>query len=773
MRLWSLSNAGRHSILSILSVAAFGLSACHSERCSAATSLEECNVVWETPSGDSSGSMPIGNGDIGLNVWTEDNGDLLLLISKTDSWDENNELFKLGRIRVVLSDAEQGASPFGKGEFLRQQLRLREGCIEIVGGKRNARSILRVWVDANRPVIRVESESRAKLAMTVKLEVWRTEPRMFTEVEFGSNRDVETADKGVVTPDVVVDDVGDSLTWYHRNESSIWPVGMRLQGMESVMDQFADPLLRRTFGATVRGEGFAKKDSKTLSSVGASTHHCVGIYPLTTQTPTVAAFLSQIKDQAVAVDAVAIAEARRQHEEWWGNFWDRSWIRVSGDNDAQKVAQAYTLQRWISACNGRGNAPIKFNGSIFTVEWREKGKIKSNPDYRRWGSAYWWQNTRLPYWPMLASGDYDLMQPMFKMYMDSLPLAMARNRIWFNCEGAFMPETMNSWGMYCNIDYGWKRDGLAVSEMVNPYIRWIYSSGLDLTMMMLDYYEHTGDEKMAREMLVPWADAMLRYFDTRYKRDAEGKLLLDPTQSIETYQSGVTNDTPTVAGLHAVLPRLLSLPAELTGEEIRTRWTRLLGEIPELPIGERAGKRVILPAKTFGDRGNCENPELYTIFPFRIYGVDKPDLQLAQNTYDARVEKSFFGWQQTATQAAMLGRADEARRMLVENAKGKDKESRFPAFWGPNYDWVPDQDHGGNILNALQSMILLAEGRRIVLFPAWPSGWDVDFKLHAPFKTVVEGKVRDGKLSELSVTPPERMKDVTVMSVEREIPASQ
>ena len=39
--------------------------------------LEQYNVVWETASQDSSGSMPIGNGDIGLNVWVEEDGDLL------------------------------------------------------------------------------------------------------------------------------------------------------------------------------------------------------------------------------------------------------------------------------------------------------------------------------------------------------------------------------------------------------------------------------------------------------------------------------------------------------------------------------------------------------------------------------------------------------------------------------------------------------------------------------------------------------------------------
>jgi hypothetical protein len=30
--------------------------------------LDDYNVIWNTPSHDSSGSMPLGNGDIALNV---------------------------------------------------------------------------------------------------------------------------------------------------------------------------------------------------------------------------------------------------------------------------------------------------------------------------------------------------------------------------------------------------------------------------------------------------------------------------------------------------------------------------------------------------------------------------------------------------------------------------------------------------------------------------------------------------------------------------------
>ena len=61
-------------------------------------------------------------------------------------------------------------------------------------------------------------------------------------------------------------------------------------------------------------------------------------------------------------------------------------------------------------------------------------------------------------------------------------------------------------------------------------------------------------------------------------------------------------------------------------------------------------------------------------------------------------------------------------------------------------------------------MLMQCEGKQINLFPAWPKEWDVEFKLHAPMKTTVEGVYRGGKLQTLKVTPAERQKDVTQLS---------
>jgi hypothetical protein len=57
-------------------------------------------------------------------------------------------------------------------------------------------------------------------------------------------------------------------------------------------------------------------------------------------------------------------------------------------------------------------------------------------------------------------------------------------------------------------------------------------------------------------------------------------------------------------------------------------------------------------------------------------------------------------------------------------------------------------------------MLLQSDGRKIYLLPAWPREWDVDFKLHAPMRTTVEGQFQAGKLVRLRVNPVERTADV-------------
>jgi hypothetical protein len=430
-------------------------------------------------------------------------------------------------------------------------------------------------------------------------------------------------------------------------------------------------------------------------------------------------------------------------------------ITVPGQIDISTASRYYALQRFVSACAGRGAYPIKFNGSIFTMDWHKHEQVNGvdtekvmSADARDWGGMYWLQNTRAMYWPMLESGDFDMMQPLFRMYRAQLPGNAKQVREFYSHDGAYIAETKPFWGGLPNIKPGEGGD----------YTKHYYTPILELSAMMLDYFAYTGDREFVKQTLLPVAEAGLTFFDRHFKRE-NGKLLLDPSNAIETYWA-VRNPAPDIAGLRWVLQGLLALPKDLTTPEQRDGWQRFLAEIPELPVAEKEGKRVLSPAEKYDQSRNCENPELYAVYPFRHFGMGRDNLDLARASFAARRVKMDGCWTLDGIQAALLGNTDAAAANMLAVFSRKDSQCRFPVFWDRGFDYVPDEDNGGNALNVLQLMLLQSPGDRILLFPAWPKEWDVNFKLHASGNTTVECVYRGGKIEKLTVTPASRAKDI-------------
>ena len=707
--------------------------------------INQYNVVWTTPSEDPHGSMPLGNGDVGVNVWVEPSGELVFYISKTDAWDENGRLCKIGRVRVTFDP------PLPVTNGFRQELKLSEGVIEIESRIQNSGARIRLWVDANRPVVRIESESEQAVNCRAEVELWRLRERPFGKDDdhFSGRGLSDFSFKPTVLPDIVVTSAAPRVVWYHRNTRSLYPLCSRTQHLEELAERFPDPLLNHTFGASLAGTGFVRDGAQGLRSLVPAKRHDLSVTVLAAKTETPAAWQAQLE-----LMEKSSSSSWEAHVKWWGAFWDRSWIFLSGTPEAATVTRGYVLQRFMNACAGRGGSPIKFNGSIFTVEAKPGASPETpegDPDWRKWGGNYWFQNTRLAYWPMLEAGDFDLMDAWFRMYRDALPLSQARVETYYKFKNAAQfPETMYGWGLPNNGDYGWTN---TAPEPSNPYISRYWNGSLELIAVMLDRYDFTQDKTFERDTLVPLADALISFLDQYWpKRDANGKIVFDPAQSLETWHVAV-NPLPEIAGLRFLLPRLLELTA--TSEQ-KARWKKMLEELPPIPVKDG----LLQPAETFAKKKNSENPALYAVFPYRLYGVGKPDLDMARATYQARSTRHNKGWCQDSIQAACLGLGDEAGRLVSARAAKRNEAHRFPAMWGPNFDWTPDQDHGNNILTTLQLMLLQYEGDKIFVLPAWPKGWDVAFKLHAPKQTTVEGVYRSGKMEELKVTPESRRKDI-------------
>src|SRR5687768_5053333 len=143
--------------------------------------VDAYNVVWTSPSKDSSGSMPLGNGDTGLNVWTEESGDIVFYISKSDAWAETTRLVKVGRVRLRMNP-----NPFAGGAPFKQTLNLKAGEIAIEGGKPGSKVKVVLWVDAFSPVIRVDADMEKATEVQAQLERWRDQPRILEGEEIKS-----------------------------------------------------------------------------------------------------------------------------------------------------------------------------------------------------------------------------------------------------------------------------------------------------------------------------------------------------------------------------------------------------------------------------------------------------------------------------------------------------------------------------------------------------------------------------------------------------------
>lgn len=721
----------------------------------AAQKIADFNLVHKQKGTDSWSSMPLGNGELSAQVWTNPNGAIELYLGRTDSRDAMDNVLKIGKLSLQFEPnillPENGYT---------ETLVVDEGLFRI----KNSTAQIEVRVDANNQALVIAGYSSVPVKIKVTNNIWRKENRNWQKeeyiAEYGNN---EIPFEPYMEADETIKNLRQSIGWYHRNTSDVF-FTETMRANDMLNEGIKSPLINRTFGAIVSGNGLLAVNDTVLQSAKEQKQFIIKAVVDCKQTPSAEAFVQGLQKLSGTVSQSNEPVMLAAHKKWWADFWTRSYVFFTADEVRLKdtlhiLNRGYVLQRYVNAIGGRGNLPIKFNGSTLVLD-TYKNKIGNvsgkSADARLWSGAFWWQNTRLMYFPMLTSGDFDLIEPFIKFYKEQLRVAKIMTKKFYGHDGARLVETTHFWGVWRGGDIGWNRAGLQPGISTNPYIKDVIIAGLEIVNYLLDYHAYTKDEALMQNTILPFATDILLFYDQHYKRDASGKLLIAPAQSLETFIEGV-NPTPDIAGLQFVVPRV----KRFAKNDLLQLCERLESAIPEIPTGEVNGKKVILPIASFKKKINVEFPELYPVFPFRLYGTGKSNNPIASETFKEK-QRSYQGWHQTAIQAAMLGITDSASKILISNGLAFDKRFRFPAFWGPNYDYTPDQCHAGNFINTIQTMILQAEDDNIYLLPAWPGHWNLKFKLHAPGKTAVEGEWKNGKMIQYKTSPAQRVSNVSI-----------
>ena len=725
--------------LVLLLVAAALAEGCKSSTADAADYIPH-DLVWTTQSSNSSESMPCGGHDIGMNVWVE-GGDLLFYVQQSGWFDENNTLLKAGRWRLHVD-----GNPFGTGDYkspqtdFRQRLCLDDGAIYISGGGVE----VRLWADVHSPVIFAAIVSQHSRRATLSYESWRYRDRSVTKAECQqcSYKWLVPKDCTTFADSITAND--DRLTFSHRNRTeTVFDYTVALEQLDAVKDSLYNPI----GGLLMQGEMVAPGFHFTGTTDGqyASTDYRAWNFRC-----------DKLKRSVVTIslnhqttNPLNHQLSKKRSARWWHQFWQRSWIVSDTQNDSlQSMIRNYELMRYMLACNAYGQWPTKFNGGLFTFDpVYVDSTMAFTPDYRKWGGGTMTaQNQRLVYWPMLKSGDYDMMEAQIGTYYRILPNAVARTRHYWGHGGASFTEQIENFGLPNPAEYGKHPEGTDPGVERNAWLEYQWDTALEFAMMEMllvksnhNYSLFTKNYKLSEETL--------RFFFEHYQWEArklgakaldeQGHLIIYPGSACETYKMAY-NPSSTIAALRAVSEKLRVKDEEL---------------IPDIPLRVIDGDTCIAPAITWARIQNTETPQLYPVWPCRIYGLGRPGLQTARNTYlkdpHAVAMRSAKGWKQDNIWAACLGLTDEARRLNIE--KLSNGPYRFPAFYAPGFDWAPDHNRGGAGMIGLQEMLLQeTPDGELLLFPAWPREWNCHFRLHTLDGRSVEASIENGEITRYS-----------------------
>lgn len=693
------------------------------------------DYVWTTQSRNSSESMPCGGHDIGMNVWVED-GDVLFYVSQSGWFDENNTLLKAGRWRIHFDDQP------AVGTF-EQRLCLNDGAVYITLGDMK----IRLWADVLEPVVFCDISSKKKVKTTLSYESWRYKDRNITKAECQQTSYKWTLPDGTVTFADSIEVLNNNLHFYHQNRNeTVFDYTVKREFLEEVKNQLYNPIGGLRMEGTMKINGLLYKGTHDGEYAGTDYRAWD--------------FCGETKKGGFSIclgkTTCPASISKKRSAQWWHQYWQRSWIQTD-NQEAAEMVRNYELFRYMLGCNAHGQWPTKFNGGLFTFDPlyvasppalpNREGATEETytPDYRKWGGGTMTaQNQRLVYWPMLKSGDADMMKAQLDTYLRMLPTAKLWAQHFWGHGGACFPEQIENSGLPNPAEYGKPKPGQDRGVGRNAWLEYEWDTALEFCMMALQAREYAPETSW--DKYEPLIAECLKFFDEHYqyeanKRgaktfDANGKLVIYPGSGCETYKMAY-NPSCTIAALKAVL--------EKWGKD-----SAMLYRIPEIPTRVIGGDTCIAPAIVWERIQNVETPQLYPVFPWRIYGLGRPGLQTALNTYEkdthALEMRSSKGWKQDNIWAACLGLTDEARRLNQE--KLGSGPYRFPAFWDPGFDWAPDHNRGGAGMIGIQEMLLQETPKgELLLFPAWPKEWNAKFRLHTTGGRIVEAEINNGKIS--------------------------
>jgi alpha-L-fucosidase 2 len=601
------------------------------------------------------------------------------------------------------------------------------------------------WQMDGNPVSKANSENQFKMIHDLKHSTIRIEADKLTitlfahmekdliSIEWCDNRTcLQKSTLSIELPYISKHKVQDDTAawWYENGSNTSWHKINIASGMTDDKD-FDDPLKGRCFGLAVHVEGVTPANNNW--GLAASQLHRI----------TICADAGKKKFPSVLfksiMDKPDCEELRNSHEKWFDNFWNHVWFNCE-DSSMSQFVLAYDLYRYFTAVASCKNSefPLRFQMPILSGTM-----IKSDWATMQIHSI----QTIQAYYGIFRNGDWDAFEPFSRDYRNKMEFYRQYTHNFQGGNGLFIPYETNMWGSshYYKAENGtsiYADDYHLYALFDHKWSMYSYEHGLAIICFLWDAARAKGNEKEFTEWGVQALIWYLTFFTERYQKQ-DGKIVFDPATSGESWFN-CKNPASWIALFKVRLPQIMNLAKRIGNDTLYDIANLILVALPQIPVGnwvitseglpkyifDNPDEFVMLPAEEF-DRHtfiNTENPELYSVWPYGLMGVDLPDYDLALRTYRQRKwQKLNLGWDLDAIWAARLGLTDEA----VDLAKWQITNTiRCPGGFsfeaGPVHPentylpLMPSMQGMGNTVCALYEMICQDRGNELLLLPAWP-----------------------------------------------------
>jgi alpha-L-fucosidase 2 len=443
------------------------------------------------------------------------------------------------------------------------------------------------------------------------------------------------------------------------------------------------------------------------------------------------------------------------HRNFWKDFWNRAAvIRISSrDGAGEYMENLRNIYLYIA----RIEKGVEYPGTHAGIG----DMISSVQDSRRWDpSAFWHWNLRMQVAANIGAGLTELNEPYFNLYRENLAnIENWTKEHMRGLPGICVPETMRFNGQ--GIEDEGIPNPYAVAldcdaNFVPYYNARTLSTGAEVSLWVWQQYLATNDREFLAENY-PLMASSARFLLAYQKMGADGQLHTSPSNAHEQ-QWDVTDPTTDISAIMALYPATIQA-AGLLGKDpdLIRQLQAALPKVPPLPRAAQNDTHKLLAASADAEgedviaeswlpaagEHNFENVGLEPVWPYNLIGDTSPLFALARRTYYHRPNPVTSDWGPDPIHAARLQLSGEVESTLVAITQKFQRFVNGMAQFEPNSkEFYVEQT--GVVADALQEALVQDYDGVIRIAPATPSAWDFDGSVYVRGNTKVDVQTRNG-----------------------------